>query len=51
MTLFTLHLELAEPYQAASRALDMVRKMGFELMRLRLGKGSPDGYRLASADG
>lgn len=36
MALLTLHLELAEPYQGSSRALDVARKMGFQLVRMRL---------------
>ncbi len=46
MALFTLRLELAEPYQASGRALDIARKMGFQLVRMRLDRVAPNRHRM-----
>jgi hypothetical protein len=46
MALFTLHLELAEPYQGSGRALDAARKMGFELVRMRLDRIAANRHRM-----
>ncbi len=46
MALFILHLELAEPYQASGRALDMARKMGFQLVRMRLDRVTANKHRM-----
>jgi hypothetical protein len=46
MASLTLHLELAEPYQASGRALDAARKMGFQLVRMRLVRITANRHRL-----
>ncbi len=46
MDLFTLHLELAEPYQAPGRALDAARKMGFQLVLMRLDRVAKNKHRM-----
>jgi len=46
MPLNTLHLELMEPYQASGRALDTARKMGFQLVRLRLDRVAANRHRM-----
>jgi hypothetical protein len=46
VALFTLHLELAEPYQASGRALDAARKMGFELVCMRLSPAAGNKHRM-----
>jgi len=46
MARFTLHLEVAEPYQASTRALDTARKMGFELVRMRLDRIAAKRHRI-----
>lgn len=46
MASFTLHLDLAEPYQASGRALDTARKMGFQLVRMRLDRVAANRHRM-----
>jgi len=46
VALFVLHFELAEPYQASGRALDNARKMGFQLVRMRLDRITANKHRM-----
>jgi hypothetical protein len=46
MVLVTLQMEYEEPYQAAGRLLDLARKMGFQLVQLRLDERGGEPRRL-----